>query len=523
MGIPFYFKTLITQHPNIIQPSLKTKIKRCAKLFLDYNCILHTCAQHLFMSQKFDKAENAYDQIIQNAIEYTKTIVSHVQPSQLVYIAVDGMCPRAKMVQQRKRRFIGAWKQSILNTKWDSNTITPGTTFMKRFDQEIAEFVKQQDGQNGVQWILSPSSSPGEGEHKIFQFMRAATQNDTTENMIYGLDADLILLSLLHMDKYPKDQIRLLREAMVFNVNANTSPFMQLDVGELYTALTNTYNIPICDYVMLCSLLGNDFIPSLSFLKIKANGIDKVINSYNEVGQPLVSQSAFIDHTTLMRILEIIGRSEDQDMHAAVTAYYDQRPFIDKTKPRVAQEIDNYPLFNKAPPVGTIQPLVKGWRLSYYHVLFGDANHITQICDQYVKGLDWIATYYLNYTHADFNWFYPYNYAPTILDVVNHMRTVTEQVENKKTEQKVTIDKIHLVPLEFQLLCVLPPQSMNLLPDNLKPIMTDVELGCVHYYPTQFTIQTFLKQYLWEAYPNLPTIDYNHLQGVFDRICAIVK
>ena len=46
-----------------------------------------------------------------------------------------------------------------------------------------------------VNYIISDSNEPGEGEHKIMKYMD--TLNKDSINVVYGLDADLIMLSMI--------------------------------------------------------------------------------------------------------------------------------------------------------------------------------------------------------------------------------------------------------------------------------------------------------------------------------------
>ena len=94
--------------------------------------------------------------MFQVIFEYMDRIVAAVRPRKLLYIAVDGPAPRAKLNQQRSRRFKSAkeraekmqveqrlrqqWEESGQKaglpppssdeSEFDSNVITPGTKFM---------------------------------------------------------------------------------------------------------------------------------------------------------------------------------------------------------------------------------------------------------------------------------------------------------------------------------------------------------------------------------------------------------
>ena len=150
-----------------------------------------------------------------------KVIDEIAKPKKLVYIGVDGVVPRAKMVQQRFRRFSG-WKQSTMEKEvkaqfgveeksiWNRNSITPGTVFMKKLSDGIRKAIQQKKITTirNLEFIFSDSSVPGEGEHKLIPFLRDKGKTKDEKVVIYGMDADLIMLSL----STQMDNIFLLRE-----------------------------------------------------------------------------------------------------------------------------------------------------------------------------------------------------------------------------------------------------------------------------------------------------------------------
>ena len=69
--------------------------------YLDANGILHK-ATHGDAGETF--AGNEEDKFIRMC-NYIDTLVQLVRPRRLLYIAIDGVAPRAKMNQQRQRRY----------------------------------------------------------------------------------------------------------------------------------------------------------------------------------------------------------------------------------------------------------------------------------------------------------------------------------------------------------------------------------------------------------------------------------
>ena len=88
---------------------------------------------------------------------------------------------------------------------FDSNAISPGTKFMYELNLHLEFFVQYKLNTDPLYQkldvVLSDSSVPGEGEHKMMDYIRQAKNapdyNPNLRHCFYGADADLIMLSLL--------------------------------------------------------------------------------------------------------------------------------------------------------------------------------------------------------------------------------------------------------------------------------------------------------------------------------------
>lgn len=112
-----------------------------------------------------------------------------VKPKKILFMAIDGVAPRAKLNQQRARRFRSAQdREECINKArhngetvdeslmFDSNCITPGTEFMEKVSRALKYFIRKKIKEDplwrGLKVIFSGHDVPGEGEHKIMQFIR---------------------------------------------------------------------------------------------------------------------------------------------------------------------------------------------------------------------------------------------------------------------------------------------------------------------------------------------------------------
>ena len=231
MGVPALFRWLSKKYPKIISPVLeelpeeidngngtKTKIPIDARgpnpngeemdnLYLDMNGIVHPC------SHPEDRPAPASEEEMMIAVfEYTERVVNMVRPRKLLMIAVDGVAPRAKMNQQRSRRFRSAQEaaekdaaaaeyHAMMIAKgisdvdangqgdekpkktWDSNSITPGTPFMDLLAASLRYWVSYKlstdPAWEKLKVIISDATVPGEGEHKIMNFVRSQRSSPT--------------------------------------------------------------------------------------------------------------------------------------------------------------------------------------------------------------------------------------------------------------------------------------------------------------------------------------------------------
>ena len=139
MGIPFYFATLIKNHVGICSSVIE---KQYVDFFgIDFNCLIHQYLND--------------DDPINSVINALQHILDHICTGNTVYIAMDGLVPYGKMVQQRYRRF-----KIKEESGFDRNQISPDTPYMRELEQKIRSKFPT--------IILSTTQEQGEGEHKIF-------------------------------------------------------------------------------------------------------------------------------------------------------------------------------------------------------------------------------------------------------------------------------------------------------------------------------------------------------------------
>ena len=512
MGIPYYFYSLTQKYNNIISNNKPLDLNIYC---IDFNGIIHNVAQDIIKKYKdtveHTNNDNIESEIIEGVWNRIKFYIETYKAEKYI-ICADGVAPLAKMFQQRKRRYLNIHKNILdnVNIIWDTNAITPGTLFMDKLNTYIRRNINDDSNKNKV--IYSGSNECGEGEHKIFKMIKDDSIDDRI--IIHGLDADLIILSLMSH----KENIYLMREMK--DPHTNNTVYNYLNIKELRKAIlcelkTNwdisfeyDENDLIDTYCTACSILGNDFIPHLLTIELKNNGIDTLLSATKRAIKTngLLVAGGVINHNCLINIFKDLANSEDEDIHKICERYIKKRPPDNKNTPS-----DYYGLKNKDPLINTIYNSPNKWRQEYYRIIFDnnisiDSTVMFNACNNYIKGIYWVYSYYKG-IDIDCEWYYPYNYPPTIKDILNH--SIANEVPKLNNDND-------FVPSYIQLLIVLPKYSVKLLSKKHQRYMMDIYSGLFHMYPVKYNIQTFLKTQLWECSPILPLINLNYMRRVLE-------
>ena len=543
MGIPSYFSYIVKNHSRIIKKYEKNVLK-VDNLYLDCNSIIYDA----YSKMTFEKMDETIGlTIIQQVIAKIEYYIGIVDPQKTVIIAFDGVAPVAKLEQQRQRRYKSAYQNEVsrqifkktATDVWNTAAITPGTIFMSELNNMIAEHfsklaTNKESKDTTLNILVSGSNEAGEGEHKLFDYIRKNPEKHITETtVIYGLDADLIMLSINHLPISPS--IYLFRETPHFiqSLNSELEPEANyfLDIPELTNAIikylnneqkdleeTQTLNYnKVYDYIFICFFLGNDFLPHFPALNIRTGGIDKMLNAYRATIKPdeNLTDGKTIQWSNVRKLISFLAKQEEQYIIAEHKARDRGENNIHKNanigrRPSASLQDDEFKKFENTPQTDRdlekyINPFKPYWQQRYYRSLLGIRSDTTglltkDVAINYLQGLEWTMKYYTTGC-ADWRWQYKYNYPPLLQDLIKHVPLFPTEFVPGKPFNPVT---------EITQLCyVLPKASLSLLPKGLgQALITNFS----DWYKSDCDFVWAYCRYFWEAHVQMNEIDIAELE-----------
>ena len=251
----------------------------------------------------------------------------------------------------------------------------------------------------------------------------------------------------------------------------------------------------INDFVFLMFLVGNDFLPHIPSLEIIGGGVETIIDVCKEVGMShghmtMVNAGKLtFSKPALKNFLEIIGGLEKELLEQK---YKNRKKFFpDKI-------LDNCVSFTDGKYVIDIEK----YRADYCLHHFGlDDDEIKNVCHEYLKGMQWVLSYYKNGVKS-WKWFFPYYHAPTASILSNY-------VDSFETPRFMI--GTPFLPFQ-QLLAVLPPKSANLLPSPLDSVLLK---QMSKYYPDHVEIDLDGKKHDYQGIVMLPFIEPKNVNKIY--------
>uniref|UniRef100_A0A8C4E932 5'-3' exoribonuclease 1 n=1 Tax=Dicentrarchus labrax TaxID=13489 RepID=A0A8C4E932_DICLA len=561
MGVPKFYRWISERYPCLSEVVKEHQIPEFDNLYLDMNGIIHQCSHPNDEDVHFRISE---EKIFADIFHYLEVLFRIIKPRKVFFMAVDGVAPRAKMNQQRGRRFRSAKeaedkikkaldKGEVLPTeaRFDSNCITPGTDFMARLQEQLKYFVHNKLSTDklwqNVRVYLSGHETPGEGEHKIMEFIRSENtmpdHNPNTRHCLYGLDADLIMLGLTSHEP----NFSLLREEVRFGGKKSqkriTAPeettfhllhlslmreYIDYEFSELRNHIGCDYDLEriIDDWILMGFLVGNDFIPHLPHLHISHDALPLLYKTYISVLPSLGGYLNENGHLNLRTFEKYLEKLAEFDREHFSEVFVDLKWFESKVGNKYLNEAAGLAAekeaaskdANKKEVSLTSSDKVTGegkgddeeeeddmfetefrqYKRTYYMTKIGvdvvSDDFLAQQAKCYVEGIQWILHYYYHGVQS-WSWYYPYHYAPFLSDIRNI------------SGLKLTFDLGKpFMPFQ-QLLAVLPAASKELLPEAYRHLMTSENSPIIEYYPQDFKTDLNGKQQEWEAVVLIPFID----------------
>lgn len=478
MGVEKFFST-VNRNFNVIRSidlndTNESNIEASYLLF-DFNSIIHHTSSKLIeeLNQKKLKDDKMKDfktddleiMIIKHVNNFIISLLQKLDLDKikLMYIALDGVPSFSKMIEQKKRRFVGDFIEKLLEPyslpfSWSKNNISPGTNFMNKVtnflsnirstiysdDIKKENLILELDDYNYYKKIkrfeYSDTNSPGEAEMKIYDLINKLDQGHI---IYYSPDSDVILLSMISKRS---------NDITIFKFEQQTELLSIINIRLLKESIfiyckdrliNNKFDIDktINDIVFIFTIFGNDFLPRCEAIQTNQDFLFLIdlyliilIDNGHMIINNNISNIAFFKFLSLLKTHEkrLLKRNAHQNIYQNYNWVNQTNFYIDLLKFKDSQTpsenfYDNLLLYIDPGKLTDVINKTKYGCLEFYLM---DKNILFDIIK---KGLENIlpinSLFYIDITHitktSSYEKFRKFDYVSTIKKHVVNMKDLS--------------------------------------------------------------------------------------------------
>lgn len=426
---------------------------------------------------------------------------------------------------------------------FDPTSITPGTTFMLELTRYMNATIRMHMEDetsmfHNIEVIFSPPNVPGEGEHKIMDYIRGIPEPSRWEldHCMCGPDGDLIMLTMA---------IRSTRMTLLREDQQNAGNYYLLDMGSIYATLPDNlipnHRSPVRelhsrvtmrerkdrsldDFLLLGFFIGNDFLPRIEMFQHLNRGLDMMMSIYRtKIYHPLTFMEGGRVHLSTVEFQKFIGllvSVEKSELTKNARCVPKDKRMINKT---LRKNIKNTVLD------------MRGYRRDFYAksgitlrpenpvksgpIVGGQSGEelIKKMCHDYIKTLCWVLQYYTTGLPS-WSWYYPWHYAPLMQDLYTYLDSINAQ-KGLPVSEDVCEFKLGQASDPFlQLLTVVPKTSSHLLPPPYRVLYDEKPLESFQNIDFESLIDFEGKTKAHMAVVKLDFVDVTSLREKYETI-----
>lgn len=510
MGIT-KFKKFINKYDKV---KFNTKLENISSLFIDCNGIFHKAKGEVYKLSRNNKNAYVYSdkerekilkqdpeklekKHIKFIIDEFESILNKFKPTSTLILAPDGMAPTAKMQQQKERRYGNNPEEDKL---FMGASISPGTEFMMKLDTAIRKWLSKENPLLPKKVIYSSHLNPGEGEHKIFDFIRNHDiETHQGNHVIYGADGDLFIIAFFSklrniylFDENQKEYYTINKLKVLITKDMNYDP--------VYFSRPVEFQL-VRDFSFLTFLIGNDFIHKMPNLYDTKLSLEILIECYKKNQKKLTNHkdeiiwSNFLSFLKILRDYKIEGMSLYEfhhfsnltNLHTKGWAPYpeirESMEFYDLKDNKIEEEINFDP--SKNTYKFNLKKFAKLWydkqfkprnlelQMLYKDNKFYSKRDVEKMCNEYFKILQWSLHYY-NKGDKKINkmFFYPFFFTPLIESMISYLEYKVRLQDDNFSKYVLDFSNYQLTPVH-QLMLILPPSNNILIPSPFRELYTE--------------------------------------------------